>query len=44
MVRPAKAFTAQDASEKDLQTVAAQLGRTPRDVLAIAHRCPCGAP
>ena len=44
MVRPAKAFAAQEVSEKDLQTVAAQLGRTPRDVLAIAHRCPCGAP
>lgn len=44
MVRPTKAFTAEHASEKDLQIIEAQLGRTPRDVLAIAHRCPCGAP
>ena len=44
MVRPAKAFTAEQASEKDLEIIEAQLGRTPRDVLAIAHRCSCGAP
>jgi len=44
MVKPAKAFPAEKASEIDLQIVEAQLGRTPRDVLAIAHRCPCGAP
>ena len=44
MVRPAKAFTAEQASEKDLEIIEAQLGRTPRDVLAIAHRCPCGSP
>lgn len=28
----------------DLQVVAAQLGREPRGVVAIAHRCPCGCP
>lgn len=28
----------------DLQTVARQLGRAPRGVLGVAHRCPCGAP
>ena len=32
------------ASESDLAYIAAQLGRMPRDVHAIAHRCPCGAP
>ena len=32
------------ASEQDLSFIAEQLGRTPRDVHAIAHRCPCGAP
>ena len=32
MVRPTKAFTAEQASEKDLQIIEAQLGRTPRDV------------
>ncbi|GAB2930215.1 DUF501 domain-containing protein [Rhodococcus aerolatus] len=28
----------------DLETVAAQLGRPPRGVLGVAHRCPCGNP
>lgn len=28
----------------DLLSIAYQLGRTPRDVHAIAHRCPCGKP
>ncbi len=28
----------------DLLAIASQLGRTPRDVAAIAHRCPCGKP
>lgn len=28
----------------DLTSIEAQLGRAPRDVYAIAHRCPCGAP
>lgn len=28
----------------DLEAIAKQLGRTPRDVYAIAHRCPCGKP
>jgi hypothetical protein len=31
-------------SAADLATIAAQLGRPPRGVLAIAHRCPCGLP
>lgn len=34
MVRPAKAFTAEQASEKDLEIIEAQLGRTPRDVFS----------
>lgn len=29
-------------SEKDLACIEVQLGRTPRDVHAIAFRCPCG--
>jgi hypothetical protein len=29
---------------RDLAVVARQLGRPPRGVLAIAHRCPCGLP
>lgn len=28
----------------DLAAVEAQLGRAPRGVRAVAHRCPCGAP
>ena len=28
----------------DLAAVQAQLGRVPRGVAAVAHRCPCGAP
>ena len=30
--------------EADLRVVGEQLGRTPRGVRAVAHRCPCGAP
>ena len=29
---------------QDLAAIEWQLGRTPRDVHAIAHRCPCGKP
>ena len=32
------------ASQADLDAIESQLGRTPRDVHAIAHRCPCGKP
>ena len=32
------------ASQKDLDCIELQLGRTPRDVHAIAYRCPCGKP
>lgn len=31
-------------SAADLAQVAAQLGRTPRGVHSVAHRCACGAP
>lgn len=30
--------------EGDVSTVAAQLGRPPRGLRAVAHRCPCGLP
>lgn len=33
-----------DVSADDLAAVAAQLGRPPRAVRAVAHRCPCGLP
>lgn len=32
------------ATEEDLEVIEKQLGRTPRDVHAIAYRCPCGMP
>lgn len=31
-------------TEQDLEAIKLQLGRTPRDVHAIAARCPCGKP
>ncbi len=31
-------------TQADLDAIANQLGRTPRDVYAIAHRCSCGKP
>jgi hypothetical protein len=30
--------------ERDVVAVAAQLGRSPRAMRAVAHRCPCGRP
>ena len=35
---------APDVDETDLAAVTAQLGRPPRGVLGVAHRCPCGRP
>ena len=31
-------------TDADLAVIENQLGRTPRDVHAIAYRCPCGKP
>ena len=31
-------------SRRDAAVVARQLGRPPRGVMAVAHRCPCGLP
>jgi hypothetical protein len=30
--------------ERDEAVIAAQLGRAPRGLLGVAHRCPCGLP
>jgi hypothetical protein len=30
--------------ESDLEAIARQLGRQPRDIVRVAHRCPCGRP
>jgi uncharacterized protein len=35
---------ASQPSAADLAVVACQLGRAPRGVMRIAHRCPCGLP
>src|ERR687893_2585657 len=32
------------ATQSDLDTVAAQLGRRPRATRGVGHRCPCGNP
>ena len=34
----------QAATDSDLAAVRSQLGREPRGVAAVAHRCPCGLP
>ena len=44
MVNPGDEFKREEPTQSDLEIVQAQLGRAPRDVSAIAHRCPCGAP
>src|SRR6202012_4340743 len=31
-------------AERDETAIAAQLGRAPRGLLGVAHRCPCGRP
>ena len=33
-----------EVSQSDLDCIQTQLGRSPRDVHAIAYRCPCGNP
>ena len=33
-----------DLDPADVAAVAAQLGREPRGIVGVAHRCPCGAP
>jgi len=41
---PAPAPPVGTTDDRDLAAVRAQLGRTPRGVHAVAHRCPCGLP
>lgn len=33
-----------EVSQSDLDCIQTQLGRSPRDVHAVAYRCPCGKP
>jgi uncharacterized protein len=37
-------MTAADRVDRDREVVAVQLGRTPRAMRTVAHRCPCGQP
>jgi uncharacterized protein len=41
---PPRDITGEPAAPEDLAALRTQLGRPPRGVLGIAHRCPCGAP
>ena len=41
---PGADVAADEASPADRAAVAAQLGRLPRAMRAVAHRCPCGLP
>ncbi|AUG79389.1 hypothetical protein CFP65_4659 [Kitasatospora sp. MMS16-BH015] len=36
--------TAPDVADQDVAAIAAQLGRVPRGLRGVAHRCPCGNP
>ncbi|MHA3705041.1 DUF501 domain-containing protein [Jatrophihabitans sp. YIM 134969] len=37
-------MTTEPATDRDRAVVAEQLGRVPRAMRAVAHRCPCGLP
>jgi hypothetical protein len=41
---PVAPATAAGVDPADLAAVEVQLGRRPRGVVSVAHRCPCGAP
>ena len=41
---PRRAIPIDELTAADEATVTAQLGRPPRDVAAVAYRCPCGRP
>jgi hypothetical protein len=43
-VTSGRAPAEQSATPADLAAVAAQLGREPRGLAGVAHRCPCGQP
>lgn len=44
MSAPDRTTLEQTPTEADLEAVRTQLGREPRGVVSIAHRCPCGCP
>lgn len=44
MAHPPPPGSPQPPTEKDLAAVRSQLGRDPRGVVTVAHRCACGLP
>jgi uncharacterized protein len=44
MSDPDRTTLKETPTEEDLQVIRRQLGREPRGVVSIAHRCPCGCP
>ncbi len=44
MSSPDRTTLHEDPTEEDLAVIERQLGRPPRGVVSIAHRCPCGCP
>jgi hypothetical protein len=41
---PGRSLVTEELTDADRAVVAAQLGRPPRAMRAVAHRCPCGNP
>lgn len=44
MSQPDRTTVDQTPTPEDLRVIERQLGRPPRGVVSIAHRCPCGCP
>ena len=44
MSNPDRTTLDETPTEEDLRVIGRQLGREPRGVVSIAHRCPCGCP
>ncbi|MGC5582977.1 DUF501 domain-containing protein [Ornithinimicrobium sp. W1665] len=44
MSNPDRTTVDETPTEEDLRVIERQLGRPPRGVVSIAHRCPCGCP
>ena len=42
--RNSRLMVAEAPTDQDLAVMRRQLGRPMRDVVAVARRCPCGAP
>jgi hypothetical protein len=42
--RPHRMLPADELDPDDIEAISQQLGRVPRGVIRVAHRCPCGRP